>query len=112
MVNRMMKTTVEDLEKDRAGFVMEDTETRLLKIEERLKVELGLDGFDGQLWKTLDAHTQRLSSIDNTIYRGNGTESLVTQIAKLRTEMRTIAGVLAVLMPVGFKLVDYLWLSH
>ena len=97
---------------DRAGFfVMEDIEQRLLKIEERLKVELGQDGFDGQLWKTIDAHSQRLTSIDNAIYRGNGKDSLVTQVAKLRTEMRTIAAILAVLMPVGFKLVD-VWLSH
>ena len=90
---------------------MEDIEQRLLKIEERLKVELGQDGFDGQLWKTIDAHSQRLTSIDNAIYRGNGKESLVTQVAKLRTEMRTIAAVLTVLMPVGFKLAD-LWLSR
>ena len=98
-------------EKDRAGFfVMDDIEQRLLRIEERLKVELGQDGFDGQLWKTLDAHSQRLTSIDNTIYRGNGKDSLVTQITKLRTEMRTLAGILGVLIPVGFKVVD-LWLS-
>ena len=90
---------------------MEDIEQRLLKIEERLKVELGQDGFDGQLWKTIDAHSQRLTSIDNAIYRGNGKDSLVTQVAKLRTEMRTIAAILAVLMPIGFKLVD-VWLSH
>ena len=95
----------------RVFFVMEDIEQRLLKIEERLKVELGQDGFDGQLWKTIDAHSQRLTSIDNAIYRGNGKDSLVTQVAKLRTEMRTIAAILAVLMPVGFKLVD-VWLSH
>ena len=94
----------------RAFFVMDDLEQRLLRIEERLKVELGLDGFDGQLWKTLDAHSQRLTSIDNTIYRGNGKDSLVTQITKLRTEMRTLAGILGVLIPVGFKVVD-LWLS-
>ena len=90
-------------------FVMDDTEERLLRIEERLKVELGLDGFDGQLWKTIDAHSQRLTSIDNTIYRGNGKDSLVTQITKLRTEMRTIAAILAIVIPIGFKLVD--WLS-
>lgn len=90
---------------------MEDIEARLLRIEERLKVELGQDGFDGQIWKLIDAHSQRLTSIDNAIYRGNGKESLVTQIAKLRTEMRTIAVILTVLLPVGFKLVD-LWLSR
>ena len=93
-----------------AFFVMDELEQRLLRIEERLKVELGQDGFDGQLWKTLDAHSQRLTSIDNTIYRGNGKDSLVTQITKLRTEMRTLAGILGVLIPVGFKVVD-LWLS-
>ena len=93
-----------------AFFDMDDSEQRLLRIEERLKVELGLDGFDGQLWKTLDAHSQRLTSIDNTIYRGNGKDSLVTQITKLRTEMRTLAGILGVLIPVGFKVGD-LWLS-
>ena len=87
---------------------MDDVEQRLLRIEERLKVELGLDGFDGQLWKTLDAHSQRLTSIDNTIYRGNGKDSLVTQITKLRTEMRTIAAILAIVIPIVLKLVDWL----
>jgi len=94
----------------RPGLVMDDVETRILKLEERIKSELGHEGFDGQIWRMIDGHSQRLSSIDNTIYKGNGKDSLVNQITKLRTEMRTIAACLGVLMPVGFKLVD-LWLS-
>jgi len=89
---------------------MEDLAIRITKIEERIKSELGQDGFDGQLWRTLESHSQRLTSIDNTIYRGNGSDSLVTQITKLRTELRTIAACLGVLMPIAFKVIDT-WLS-
>tara|TARA_R110002020_G_scaffold134222_1_gene299594 strand:- start:247 stop:489 length:243 start_codon:yes stop_codon:yes gene_type:complete len=78
-------------------------------VEERLKSEVGDDKDDGQVWRVVNDHTTRLSKLDDMIWRGNG-DSITAQIIKLRTELRTIAICVSVLIPIIMKVVDA-WLE-
>ena len=88
---------------------MQDLERRLIQVEERLKSEVGDDKDDGQVWRVVNDHTARLSKLDDMIWRGNG-DSITAQIIKLRTELRTIAICVSVLIPIIMKVVDA-WLE-
>ena len=88
---------------------MEDLERRVILLEEKAKSELGDEGDDGQVWRCIDSQTTRLSKIEDIIWKGNG-DSLTTQIVKLRTELRTLAVVATLLIPVVMKALD-LWLE-
>jgi len=90
---------------------MEDLERRVLELESKIKSELGADSEDGQVWRVINGHTERLTKIDDTVWRGNGKDSIVTQLVRLRTELRTIAVVMTVLLPIGVKLLDKIWLG-
>ena len=72
---------------------------------------MGTDADDGQIWRVVHGHTDRLTRIDDTVWRGNGKDSIVTQLVRLRTELRTIAVMMTVLLPIGVKLLDKVWLS-
>ena len=88
---------------------MQDLERRLIQVEEKLKSEVGDDKDDGQVWRVVNDHTARLSKLDDMIWRGNG-DSITAQIIKLRTELRTIAICVSVLIPIIMKVVDA-WLE-
>jgi len=60
----------------------------------------------------IDSNADRLKKIDDVIWKGNGKDALVTQLVRLRTEIRTIALVLGIMMPVAVKVIDVLWTSH
>ena len=89
---------------------MQDLERRLIQVEEKLKSEVGDDKDDGQVWRVVTDHTARLSKLDDMIWRGNG-DSITAQIIKLRTELRTIAICVSVLIPIIMKVVDA-WLER
>jgi hypothetical protein len=88
---------------------MEDLERRVIQLEEKLKSELGDDGEEGAIWRCISSHGSRLNQLDDKIWKGNG-DSLSTQIVKLRTELRTLAAALVVLMPLAMKLLD-MWMT-
>tara|TARA_R100000808_G_scaffold24964_1_gene59948 strand:+ start:2072 stop:2344 length:273 start_codon:yes stop_codon:yes gene_type:complete len=88
---------------------MQDLERRLIQVEEKLKSEVGDDKDDGQVWRVVNDHTARLAKLDDMIWRGNG-DSITAQIIKLRTELRTIAICVSVLIPIIMKVVDA-WLE-
>jgi hypothetical protein len=75
-------------------------------------MELGNDNATGNAWRVIDANSERLKKIDDVIWKGNGKDALVTQLVRLRTEIRTIALVLGIMMPVAVKVIDVLWTSH
>ena len=89
---------------------MDDTEKKVIQMEERIKSELGDDGDDGQVWRCVNAHSTRIDTLDKVIWKGNG-DSITTQIVKLRTELRTIAVVVSLLVPAVMKVID-LWLER
>ena len=91
---------------------MEDLDKRLTALESKVKMELGNDSATGNAWRVIDSHAERLKRIDEVIWKGNGKDALVTQLVRLRTEIRTIALVLGILMPVAVKVIDVLWNSH
>lgn len=84
---------------------MEDLEKRIIRMEERLKMELGDDDYDGGVWRVLEGHTTNLRSLEDKIYRGNG-DSLVSQIVRLRTEMRALCLGIGLLLPVILKVIE------
>ena len=71
----------------------------MLALEAKLKSETGGDGEPGNIWRVIDSHTNRLEGLDTQIWRGNGKDSLVTQLVRLRTEMRVAAVVLGFVVP-------------
>ena len=75
-------------------------------------MELGNDNATGNAWRVIDANSERLKKIDDVIWKGNGKDALVTQLVRLRTEIRTIALVLGIMIPVAVKVIDVLWTSH
>ena len=75
-------------------------------MEEKVKSELGEDG---DVWRVMSSNSDRLSRIDDAIWKGNG-ESITSQIIKLRTELRTIAVGISILIPILMKVID-LWLG-
>lgn len=80
-------------------------------MEEKIRSEVGDDSGDGQLWRVSNAHTDRLSRIEDMIWKGSNGDSITAQIIKLRTELRTISVCVVVLVPVVMKVID-LWLEH
>jgi len=90
---------------------MEDLEKRLMELEARMKSELGGDSEEGQIWRVISDHSDRIGKLDDTVWRGNGRDSVTTQLVRLRTELRTVAVMMTVLLPIGVKLVDKLWLG-
>ena len=91
------------------GNNMEDLENRVVRLEEKVKSELGDDGYDGQVWRVANSHAERLSRLDDMIWRDG--DSITAQILKLRTELRTIAVCVSILIPVIMKAID-LWLDQ
>jgi len=91
---------------------MDEIERRLTALEGKVKMELGNDNATGNAWRVIDANSERLKKIDDVIWKGNGKDALVTQLVRLRTEIRTIALVLGIMMPVAVKVIDVLWTSH
>ena len=71
---------------------MDEIERRLTALEGKVKMELGNDNATGNAWRVIDANSERL--------------------VRLRTEIRTIALVLGIMMPVAVKVIDVLWTSH
>ena len=88
---------------------MEELERRVILLEEKLKSEIGDDADDGQVWRVINSQADRISKLDDAIWKGNG-DSITSQIIKLRTELRTIAVCISVLVPVIMKVID-LWLE-
>lgn len=84
---------------------MEDTDRRLTEIDAKIKAELGDDHTKGQVWRVLEAHTERLNHLDGVIWQGG--DSLSAQILKMRTEIRMVGLALAVLIPAGMKLLEW-----
>jgi len=87
---------------------MEDLERRVVHLEEKVRSELGDDGYDGQVWRLMNSHTDRLGSLDDKLWRD--ADSISAQILRLRTELRTIAVCISILVPVIMKAID-LWLE-
>jgi len=85
---------------------MEDNEKRLMDVEGKLKADLGDDHSTGQVWRTLDAHANRLSHLDAVIWQGS--DSISAQILKIRTEIRTVGIALAVLIPAVMKALEWM----
>lgn len=75
-------------------------------MEEKVKSELGEDG---DVWRVMSSNSDRLSRIDDAIWKGNG-DSITSQIIKLRTELRAIAVGISILIPILMKVID-LWLG-
>ena len=91
---------------------MDDLEKRLSEIDAKLKMELGDDSSTGNVWRVVDSYSDRLKVIEEMIWKGNGKDSIITQVVRLRTEIRTIAVLLGILVPVGIKVLDILWSRH
>ena len=91
---------------------MDDLEKRLSEIDAKLKMELGDDAATGNVWRVVDSYGDRLKVIEEMIWKGNGKDSIITQVVRLRTEIRTIAVLLGILVPVGIKVIDILWSHH
>ena len=81
----------------------------MILLEEKLKSEIGDDADDGQVWRVINSQSDRISKLDDAIWRGNG-DSITSQIIKLRTELRTIAICVSVLIPIIMKVIDS-WLE-
>ena len=91
---------------------MEDLELRLMVIDAKLKMELGDDGVTGNVWRVMDSYGERLKVLEDMVWKGNGKDALITQIVRLRTEIRTIAILLGVMLPIAMKVIDILWSRH
>lgn len=89
---------------------MNDVEQRLALLEAGFAADLGNEQSPGAIRRSLLESHRRWERVEKVLWLGNGAGSLVTQIARLRTELRTIAVCLGVFMPVVFKLLD-LWLA-
>ena len=91
---------------------MEDLEKRVLELESKLKSEMGGDGEPGNVWRVVDSHTQRLEKLDSVIWRGNGKDSLITQLVRLRTELRVAAVVLGFAVPGLYAFFQHYLATH
>jgi len=91
---------------------MEDLERRILELESKLKSETGGDGEPGNIWRVMDAHSARLEKLDSVIWRGNGKDSLVAQLVRLRTELRVAAVVLGFSVPALYAFFQHYLQTH
>jgi hypothetical protein len=90
---------------------MDDLEKRLLELETKVQAEMGGHGESGNVWRVIDSHTKRIETLDNAIWKGNG-DSLVTQLVRLRTELRVAAVVLGVAIPILYSVVQHFLSTH
>jgi len=80
----------------------------VIQLEEKVRSEVGDDGYDGQVWRVANSHTERIGRLEDMLWKDG--DSITAQILKLRTELRTIAVCVSILIPIIFKAIDS-WLG-